>query len=90
MSFVNRETFQSLPKLRKSIYELAFSIGTGKPDSFVQDYLSWHELIHTSYFDVPHFRMLIGFAISTAKGFQVTEKFKQDRDFQLVSSGSRK
>jgi hypothetical protein len=83
-TFVNQEAVKSLPKLRQSIYELAFSIGAGRPDSFVQGYFSWNEIIHTSYFDVPQFRKLLGFAISMAKGFKATQSFKNDGEFPVV------
>jgi hypothetical protein len=84
MAFADQEAVKSLPKLRKSVYELAFSIGAGQPASFVQSYLSWNELIHTSYFDVAHFRMLLGFAISRTKGFKPTPIFKNDREFPMM------
>jgi hypothetical protein len=83
--FVNQEAIKSLPKLRKSIYELAFSIGAGRPESFIQDYLSWNELIHTCYFNVAHFRMLVAFAISKANGFYATQTFKDSREFEVVA-----
>jgi hypothetical protein len=83
-NFVNQEAIKSLPKLRRSIYELAFSIGAGRPASFIQDYLSWNELLHTSYFNVPHFRMLVGFVISKANGFYATQAFKDNREFEVM------
>jgi len=84
-SFVNQETIKSLPKLRKAVYELAFSIVAGKPESFIQDYLSWNELLHTSYFNIPHFRMLVAFAISMAKGFHARQPFKDASEFKVVA-----
>jgi hypothetical protein len=83
-NFVNQEAIKSLPKLRQSIYELAFSIGAGRPASFIQDYLSWNELLHTSYFNAPHFRMLVGFVISKANGFYATQSFKDNREFEVM------
>jgi hypothetical protein len=84
ITFVNQEAIKSLPKIRQSVYELAFSMGTGRPAGFIQNYLSWNELIHTSYFDVPQFRKLLGFAISMSKGFRATQSFKNDGEFPVV------
>ena len=85
IGFANQEAIKLLPMLRQTVYELAFSIGAGKPANFIQNYLSWNEIIHTSYFNIPHFRMLVGFVISKGNGFYATQAFKDNREFEVVA-----
>jgi hypothetical protein len=80
----NKATFQSLAKFRNAISTLAFAEGGDKKTEMVSSYLSWKELIHTCYFDVPEFRKLIAQAISSAEGFAATGQFKADPDFQTT------
>ncbi len=80
----NKATFQSLAKFRNAISTLAFAEGGDKKTEMVSSYLSWKELIHTCYFDVPEFRKLIAQAISNAEGFAATGQFKADPDFQTT------
>jgi hypothetical protein len=49
------------------------------------EYLTWDELIHTSYFNVPRFRMLVAYAIATSEGFRPSAAFKNHPDYQLVA-----
>lgn len=77
----NSMAYQSLSKFRNAISTLAFSEGADKA-GLVANYLSWKELIHTSYFDVPEFRKLIAQAISQTPGFTATEEFLHDRDYE--------
>jgi hypothetical protein len=48
-------------------------------------YLTWDELIHTAYFNIPRFRKLVAYAIAQADGFQATEAFKADPDYATVA-----
>ena len=80
----NKATFQSLAKFRNAISTLAFAEGGDKKTEMVSSYLSWKELIHTCYFDVPEFRKLVAQAISHAEGFAATGQFKADPDFQTT------
>ncbi len=77
----NQATFQSLAKFRNAISTLAFAEGGDKKTEMVSSYLSWKELIHTCYFDVPEFRKLVARAISDAEGFAPTDRFKIDPDY---------
>ena len=52
----------------------------------LSEYLTWEELIHTSYFQVPRFRKLVAYAISRADGFRPTEAFRADPDYELVAA----
>jgi len=49
-----------------------------------EDFLTWGELIHTSYFVVPRFRKLVCYAIAHSPGFKPTEEFKRDPDYPLM------
>jgi len=77
----NREMIASLDKFRKAIGELALSEGQDGQLVTALDLLTWKELIHTSYFDVPEFRKLIAAAISQTDGFRAKEALRNDPDF---------
>jgi hypothetical protein len=81
----NQATFQSLAKFRNAISTLAFAEGGDKKTEMVSSYLSWRELIHTCYFDVPQFRKLVAQAISRSAGSTPTEQFKADPDYEATS-----
>ena len=49
-------------------------------------YLTWDELIHTSYFKTAHFRKLVAYSLAQFKGFRVTAAFKQDPDYPRVAA----
>ncbi len=72
----NSMAYASLAKFRNAISTLAFAEGADKA-GLVSNYLSWKELIHTSYFDVPMFRKLVAQAISQTPGFTATDAFRQ-------------
>lgn len=76
----NTATSQSLAKFRNAISNLAFAEAEDKT-SLITNYLTWKELIHTSYFEVPEFQKLVLSAISRADGFRATDKFKADPDY---------
>jgi hypothetical protein len=76
----NSMATQSLTKFRNAISTLAFSDEDNK-GGVITNYLSWKELIHTCYFDVPSFRRIIALSISQAEGFMPTEAFLADPGF---------
>ncbi|MGE3231283.1 MAG: hypothetical protein AB7J30_17765, partial [Hyphomicrobium sp.] len=51
----------------------------------ITNYLSWKELVHTCYFDVPAFRAMVALAISQAEGFAPTELFRRDQSYPLIA-----
>lgn len=72
---------KSISKFRKGIRQFAFTKSeTGTSDMF-SDYLTWDELIHTSYFDIPRFRKYVAYIITQADGFRATKAFQDDPDF---------
>jgi len=76
---------RSLSKFRSGLSELALSDDRGTRTEFLTRYLTWEELIHTSYFGVPRFRMLVAYAIATSKGFRPSEAFRSHPDYELVA-----
>jgi hypothetical protein len=74
---------QSLTKFRNAISTLAFSEEEDK-GGLITNYLSWKELVHTCYFDVPTFRQIVALSISQAEGFMPTEAFLRDPGFAGV------
>lgn len=81
----NAMTAQSLTKFRNAISTLAFSEGEENKAGLVSSFLSWKELVHTCYFDVATFRKLIAQSIGQAEGFQPTEAFRRDGDFDRTA-----
>ncbi|MBU2581548.1 MAG: hypothetical protein KJ622_07505 [Alphaproteobacteria bacterium] len=71
--YSNDVAAQSLGKFRNAIGELAFSDGMENKQQSVLSYLTWRELIHSSYFEVPQFRWLLAEAIGSAEGFRRTQ-----------------
>jgi hypothetical protein len=77
----NREMMTSLGKFRSAIGELAFAEGQDGQIAKALDFLTWRELIHTSYFDVPEFRKFLAAAISQVEGFAPSEALRNDPEF---------
>jgi hypothetical protein len=81
----NTMAAQSIAKFRNAISTLAFAEGEDTKSGLISNYLSWKELVHTSYFDAHEFRKIIVQAISQAEGFMPTEEFKSDGDFDRTA-----
>ncbi|GAG70981.1 unnamed protein product [marine sediment metagenome] len=84
-SFSNEAASKSLSKFRNAISYLAFSEDEDSRSKVLSEYLSWNELIHNSYFDIPRFRKLVAYAITQADGFRATNQFKNDTDYDVVA-----
>jgi len=74
----------SLSRMRRAIGTLAFSTLERDQVNLVEDYLTWNELIHTTYFKVPIFRKLVCYAIAQSPGFRPSEKLKADPDYEKL------
>ncbi len=86
----NREMSASIRRIRAAISEFALSKvegdgGHGQLGSAL-NYLTWQELIHTSYFEVPEFRKLVARAVSEADGFAPSVMFRGDAEFHEAKS----
>jgi hypothetical protein len=77
----NQTTAASLAKFRNALSTLALAEGRTKDSSLVSDYLTWKELIHTAYFELPEFRRLFAHAVAEAEGFKPTAAFAGDPSY---------
>ncbi len=83
--YSNEISFKSLAKFRNAISTLAFATDDEGKEGLIMSYLTWRELIHTSYFEVPEFRKLLAYAIGQADGFAEADTFKADPDFDRAT-----
>ena len=72
---------ESITKIRGAISEFALNEGPDGQLGTALNYLTWQELIHTSYFAVPEFQKLLARAISDADGFEPSTVFRSDPEF---------
>jgi hypothetical protein len=73
----------TLSKFRSEIGRI---ITTKPPSSdLISGYLSWKELIHTCYFSVPRFQMLVGYAVAHADGFRPTDVFRRNPEYEIIA-----
>ncbi|MGI9408903.1 MAG: hypothetical protein ACR2OV_02435, partial [Hyphomicrobiaceae bacterium] len=79
----DRAMSESISKIRNSISEFALGEGPDGQIGSALNYLSWQELIHTSYFEVPAFQKLVARAIVSGDGFKPTSAFQADPQFDL-------
>ncbi len=75
-----------VPKLRNAARQFRLAEGRAERMDMLSEYLTWDDLIHTSYFHHPHFRKLLAFAPTRAEGFQATPAFKLDPVHDLIAS----
>ncbi len=67
----NEATFRSVGKFRNALSELVLmDRQTSESDSLLA-YLTWNELIHTSYFCVPAFTALVAGSLARSDGFEL-------------------
>lgn len=81
----NTMASQSIAKFREAISRLSYAEGEDARSRLISDYLTWNELVHTSYFEVEQFRKMVALAISQAPGFRPTERLLHDPDFQVTT-----
>ncbi len=82
----NRQMSESISRIRAAISEFALSKGDGGQLGSALNYLTWQELIHTSYFEAPEFRKLVARAVGEADGFSPSAIFKADAEFHEAKS----
>ncbi len=76
----------SITRIRAAISDFALSQASDGQFASTLNYLSWQELIHTSYFEVPEFRKLVACAIAQADGFAPSAAFRADAEFGQAKS----
>jgi hypothetical protein len=74
----------TIARLRTALGTLAFTGGQPEAGDLMSDYLTWRELIHTSYFDAPLFRKLVAFIVSREPGFRPSLSLRSDPDYDLL------
>ena len=47
--------------------------------------LTWSELVHMSYFNVPEFRKLVAYVIANSDGFGPSIVFRNEPDYETVA-----
>ena len=82
----NEEMAASVTRSRAAISEFAVIQQQDGQLSSAINYLTWRELIHTSYFNVSEFQKLVSYAIADTDGFQPSAAFKSDPEFDNVKS----
>lgn len=76
----NQAAAQAIEKFRSLMGALVFA-DAGVDGSAVATLLSWNELIHTTYFTVPRFRVLMAYAIAQTAGFCASEALQQHPEY---------
>jgi hypothetical protein len=84
-AFSNLAAAGSVARLRSVMRDLAFGADSEGSTVKFSDYLTWKELIHTCYFEVPRFRMLVAYAIAHSPGFRPSAAFESHPDYRLVA-----
>jgi hypothetical protein len=85
-SISNAAAGEAIAKLRSALDTLTLSGHHHGIGEVIFEYLTWRELIHTTYFCVPRFNKLIAYAISQVEGFRPTESFEHDPDYSVVAT----
>ena len=87
--YSNKIASQSLGKFRNAIGELAFSDGMENKQQNVLSYLTWRELIHSSYFEIPQFRWVIAEAVASTDGFKRSAVFEGSKQSHAAADWLR-
>ena len=74
-----------IPKFRNIIENLTEADSKQATADVLADYLTWKELIHTSYFDQDRFIKLVAYAIGQSRGFRSSPAFIIDHDYPHVA-----
>jgi hypothetical protein len=74
----------AIPKFRNIIDSLTAADTAEATSNVIAEYLTWRELIHTSYFDQEGFVKLIAFALCHTQGFRPTAAFAEDPDIPTL------
>jgi hypothetical protein len=77
----NEVSSASLAKFRNAIGEIVLAQGRPHDGGIVANYLTWKELVHTCYFELPQFRKLLARAVADSEGFAATAAFTRDPDY---------
>lgn len=77
---------QAIPKFRNVVENLAEADSSEATSDVLADYLTWPELIHTSYFTQERFAKLVAFSICQCEGFRASTRFQQDPEYREIET----
>ena len=69
---------KAIPKFRSAAAKFAMATDDEAKTDMLSDYLTWDELIHTSYFKNAYFCKLVAYGLAQGEGFSATQAFRQD------------
>lgn len=75
---------KAIAKFRAGIRELVRASAGSEPNQFLSRYLTWQELIHTTYFEMPRFAKLTALIIGSAKGFEPADALMRDAEIDAI------
>lgn len=77
----DRAAEKAVRTMRARAYDI---VAAENPKERLSEYLSWEELVHTTYFSAPAFQRLLAYAISTVDGFRATPALTSDASYPLL------
>lgn len=81
----NNAIATAIPKFRNIVDNFTSAETAQETSDILADYLSWNELIHTSYFEQDRFTMLLAYAISQSEGFRASEVFASHPEYSGIA-----
>jgi len=84
-AFSDKAAGETIARLRRTVRELAISLGDQTTSTPPISYVTWDELIHTNYFDNIRLRKLIAYSVGQQAGFAHSDSFRCDPDFEKVA-----
>ena len=80
-AYSNQYAAQALAKFRVTLNLLAFQEAGGDSIGTISQYLTWRELIHTSYFAIPEFQNLTACALVRCGAFHGSELLTASKEY---------
>jgi hypothetical protein len=82
VAFSDKHAVKTLESARRILGLDKEAQGERDVAKIIAEQMSWHELIHTAYFDVDEFAKLIAYVLHKAGLAPLSESFKADPDFE--------
>jgi len=76
----------AIPKFRSAVNHMTALSPNAEKSDVISDYLTWEELIHTSYFKLDRFAKLTAYAICQNEGFRPSQAFREDPEFGFAKA----
>jgi hypothetical protein len=77
----DRAAERAVRTMRARAYDI---VAAENPKERLSEYLSWEELVHTTYFNAPTFQRLLAYAISSVDGFRPTPVLTSEASYPLL------